>query len=109
MGWISGFYRKDGSYVSGHHRRDGSPTGGTGDGISHERKIRIVAGLIEKGVLKQDLSNTYQQLWDEAWEWITDGKPQEEEFVPPPGGKWISPGIYEVDGKYYAKGIKYTR
>ena len=84
-----GFFRR---------RREPEPKA-TRDSFTHFEEIQIVAKLIERGVPREKLSTTYQNLWDKAQRWIDDGKPSGDDI--PPGAKWITEEMCELDGQYH--------
>ena len=89
-------------WVRSHWRCERGSASAGGD-FTHAQEIRIVANLIEKGVPREDLSTKYRGLWDEAQQWIADGRPGDK-FELPPGAKWITKdSMYELDGKYHFK------
>tara|TARA_Y100001954_G_scaffold129418_1_gene138537 strand:+ start:1783 stop:2097 length:315 start_codon:yes stop_codon:yes gene_type:complete len=93
-------------WVSGHWRREpGSGSKGStgGDDFDYAAEIRITASLIEKGVPREKLSQRYQDLWDEAQRWMDNGRPENPNQVGalPPGAKWITDAMYELDGAYH--------
>ena len=90
-------------WVRGHRRRD-REEGPTRDSFTHFEEIQIVAKLIERGVPREKLSKTYQNLWDKAQRWIDDGKPSGDDI--PPGAKWITEEMYELDGQYHFRDRK---
>ena len=89
-----GFFRR---------RREPEPKA-TRDSFTHFEEIQIVAKLIERGVPREKLSTTYQNLWDKAHQWIVDGKPSGDDL--PPGAKWITEEMYELDGQYHFRDRK---
>ena len=91
-------------WVRGHRRREPEPRA-TGDSFSHFEEIQIVANLIEKGVPCEELSKIYQNLWDKAQQWIADGKPEVNDKLPP-GAKWVTEEMYELDGRYHFRDRK---
>ena len=101
MPWVTGHWRNPPGWGLGS--RPGSGSGGfTGGGyrdFDHAAEVRITASLIEKGVPREKLSTRYQELWDEAQQWIENGKPEDEDV--PPGAKWITDAMYELDGAYH--------
>ena len=76
----------------------------TRDSFTHFEEIQIVAKLIERGVPREKLSTTYQNLWDKAQQWIVDGKPSGDDL--PPGARWITDEMYEVDGELHFRDRK---
>ena len=76
----------------------------TRDSFTHFEEVQIVAKLIERGVPREKLSKTYQNLWDKAQRWIDDGKPSGDDL--PPGAKWITEEMYELDGQYHFRDRK---
>ena len=76
----------------------------THDSFTHLEEIQIVAKLIEKGVPREKLSRTYQNLWDKAQQRIVNGKPSGDDI--PPGARWITEEMYEVDGELHFRDRK---
>ena len=89
-----GFFRR---------RREPEPKA-TRDSFTHFEEIQIVAKLIERGVPREKLSKTYQNLWDKAQRWIEDGKQSGDDI--PPEAKWITEEMYELDGQYHFRDRK---
>jgi len=101
-------------WVSGHWRREpgiGSKGSTGGDHFDYAAEIRITASLIEKGVPQEKLSTRYQELWDEAQTWMDNGRPENPNQVGalPPGAKWITESMYELDGAYYPIPMGHTQ
>ena len=108
MPWVRSHWRNPPGW--GFGSRSGSGSGGFTRGGSKDfdyaAEIRITASLIEKGVPREKLSTRYQELWDEAQKWIENGKPEDFDDPNlsgglPPGAKWITDAMYELDGAYY--------
>lgn len=62
------------------------------------KRQRITSGMVSSA--STVASSEYQAIWDETVKWIQDGKPDGSESLPP-GCKWITECLYEVDGSYY--------
>ena len=43
--------------------------------------------------------------WDKAQQWIADGKPGVNDKLPP-GAKWVTEEMYELDGRYHFRDLK---
>ena len=43
--------------------------------------------------------------WDKAYQWIDDGKPGVNDKLPP-GAKWVTEEMYELDGRYHFRDRK---
>ena len=99
MPWVTGHWRNPPGWGLGSGSGSSGFTGGGYRDFDHAAEIRITASLIEKGVPREKLSTRYQELWDEAQQWIENGKPEDEDV--PPGAKWITDAMYELDGAYH--------
>ena len=48
---------------------------------------------------------SYVFRWDKAQQWIADGKPGVNDKLPP-GAKWVTEEMYELDGRYHFRDRK---
>lgn len=89
MPWVRSHWRGDGS-----RKRDG-------DDFRLRQKLNIVARLIEKGLTKDQVSLEYQNIWEEAQAWKERGELTAWEASLPPGGRWTTENMYEVNGMMF--------